>query len=300
VYSITRIKDAIGRNEIETKDPYGGPVLRFDAVKEAQVELGLGPLHTQFDNQGYAYTSLFLDNAVARWSMGGSELKAAEGPWKLVHSVPVQYNVGHIAAAEGDTTTPNGKYLVALNKWSMDRFPNVGPLLPQNLQLIDISRPGDKARVIYDLPLGIAEPHYAQIIKADKIKAWETYPKIGFDTHKMAVSDRAPGEPYKSSVTVKGDTVEVNMLAIRSHFDPEHVRVKKGQKVRWTITSLESARDATHGFCIPSYNLAASVEPGKLVSVEFVADKSGVFPFYCLEFCSALHLEMMGYLFVEP
>ena len=297
---MTKIREAIAKKDFETKDPYGVPVLRFDAVKEAQVELGLGPLHTQWDNQGYAYTSLFLDNAVARWSMGGSELKAAEGPWKLVHSVPVHYNVGHIAAAEGDSISPDGKYLVALNKWSMDRFPNLGPLLPQNLQLIDISRPGDKARVIYDLPLGIAEPHYAQIIKADKLKCWETYPKIGFDTHTMAVSNRAPAEPYKSSVTVKGDTVEVAMLAIRSHFDPEHVRVKQGQKVRWTITSLESARDATHGFCIPSYNLAASIEPGKMVTVEFVADKPGVFPFYCLEFCSALHLEMMGYLFVEP
>src|SRR5581483_3949939 len=222
------------------------------------------------------------------------------GGWKVVQSIPVQYNVGHISAAEGDTASPKGKYLVALNKWSVDRFPNLGPLLPQNLQLIDISRPGDHCRVIYDLPLGIAEPHYAQIIKADKLKCWEVYPQIGFDTHAMAKSPSAPTEPYTSSVTVKGDTVEVNMLAIRSHFDPEHVKVKKGQKVKWTVTSLESTRDATHGFCIPSYNLAASVEPGKTVTVEFVADKEGVFPFYCLEFCSALHLEMMGYLMVQP
>jgi nitrous-oxide reductase len=300
VYAWSKIRSAIENKDFEATDPYGVPVIRFDAAKEAQVELGLGPLHTQWDDKGYAYTSLFLDNAVARWTMGGSEQKAAEGPWKLVQSVPVQYNVGHIAAAEGDTVTPNGKYLVSLNKWSSDRFTNVGPLLPQNLQLIDISRPGEKCRVIYDLPLGIAEPHYAQIIKADKLKAWEVYPKIGFDTHAMAVSPKAPAEPYKSSVTVNGDTVEVNMLAIRSHFDPERVRVKKGQKVRWTVTSLESSRDATHGFCLPSYNLAASIEPGKMVTVEFVADKAGVFPFYCLEFCSALHLEMMGYLMVEP
>jgi nitrous-oxide reductase len=300
VYSATRLNAAVDHKEFEGKDPYGVPVLTFDAVKEAQVELGLGPLHTQFDGQGYAYTSLFLDNAVVRWSMGGTETKAAEGPWKVVQTIPVQYNVGHIAAAEGDTVSPQGKYLVALNKWSVDRYPNLGPLLPQNLQLIDISRPGDKCRVIYDLPLGIAEPHYAQIIKADRLKAWEIYPKVGWDSHAMAPKPDAPTEPYKSSVTVNGDTVEVNMLALRSHFDPEHVKVKKGQKVRWRVTSLESTRDATHGFCIASYNVAASIEPGKAVTLEFVADKPGVFPFYCLEFCSALHLEMMGYLMVEP
>jgi nitrous-oxide reductase len=300
VYSWSKIRSAIDKKDFEATDPYGVPIIRFDAAKEAQVEVGLGPLHTQWDDLGYAYTSLFLDNAVARWTMGGSEQKAPEGGWKLVQSVPVQYNVGHISSTEGDSVSPDGKYLVALNKWSSDRFNNVGPLLPQNLQLIDISRPGEKCRVIYDLPLGIAEPHYAQIIKADKLKAWEIYPKIGFDTHTMAVSPKAPKEPFKGSVTVNGDTVEINMLAIRSHFDPEHVKVKKGQKLRWTVTSLESSRDATHGFCIPSYNVAGSVEPGKIITIEFVADKAGVFPFYCLEFCSALHLEMMGYLMVEP
>jgi nitrous-oxide reductase len=300
VYATDKILAAVAAKDFEGKDAYGVPVLKFDSVKEAQVELGLGPLHTQFDDKGYAYTSLFLDNAVVRWSLGGSDQKAPEGGWKVVQSIPVQYNVGHISAAEGDSVSPKGKYLVSLNKWSVDRFPNVGPLLPQNLQLIDISRPGDHCRVIYDLPIGIAEPHYAQIIKADKLKCWEVYPQVGFDSHAMAKSPNAPTEPYKSSVTVTGDTVEVIMLAIRSHFDPEHVKVKKGQKVKWTVTSLESTRDATHGFCIPSYNLAASIEPGKTVTVEFVADKPGVFPFYCLEFCSALHLEMMGYLMVEP
>jgi nitrous-oxide reductase len=278
------------------------PVLKFDACKEAQVELGLGPLHTQFDDQGYAYTSLFLDNAVVRWTLGGTDQKAPEGGWKVVQSVPVQYNVGHISAAEGDSASPKGKYLVSLNKWSVDRFQNVGPLLPQNLQLIDISRPGDRCRVIYDLPIGIAEPHYAQIIRADKLKGWEKYPEIGWDAHAQAKHPAVPADTsnLKGSVAVKGDTVEVNMYAIRSHFDPEHVKVKKGQKIKWTVTSLESTHDGTHGFCVPSYNLAASIEPGETVTVEFVADKAGVFPFYCLEFCSALHLEMMGYLMVEP
>lgn len=302
IYAMSKIRSAIEKKDFEGKDPYGVPVIRFDAAMESQVELGLGPLHTQFDEKGYAYTSLFLDNAVVRWTMGGSEQKASEGAWKLVQRIPTQYNIGHIAACEGDTVSPDGKYLVALNKWSVDRFTPVGPLLPQNLQLIDISRPGDRCRVIYDLPIGIAEPHYAQIIKADKLKCWDIYPQIGWNSHIQAKDPSFPSDPkeYKWSITTKGDTTEVHMLALRSHFEPEHVTIKKGQKVKWIVTSMESTKDSTHGFCIPSYNIAGSIEPGKTITVEFVADKAGVFPFYCLEFCSALHLEMMGYLMIEP
>jgi nitrous-oxide reductase len=297
VYHIDKIKEAIAKKDYEGMDPYGVPILRFDSVKEAQVEVGLGPLHTQFDNQGYAYTSLFLDNGVARWTLGECKHQAQETPWKLVSTLPVQYNVGHIAAAGGDTVNPQGKYLVALNKWSVDRFPNLGPLLPQNLQLIDISQPGDKLRILYDLPIGNAEPHYAQIIKADKLKCWEVYPEVGWDTLRQAKHDNVP---TKGSIRRTGDTVEVATVAIRSHFDPEHVAVRKGQKIHWAITNMERTRDATHGFCIPGYNIAASIEPGETVTLDFVADKSGVFPFYCLEFCSALHLEMAGYFLVEP
>jgi nitrous-oxide reductase len=297
IYHFDKIKEAIAKKDYEGTDPYGVPILRFDSVKEAQVEVGLGPLHTQFDNQGYAYTSLFLDNGVARWTIGDCKHRAQEAPWKLAATLPIHYNVGHIAAAGGDTVNPQGKYLVALNKWSVDRFPNLGPLLPQNLQLIDISQPDDKWRIIYDLPIGNAEPHYAQIIKADKLKCWEVYPEVGWDTLRQA---KHANVPTKGSIQRIGDTVSVETVAIRSHFDPEHVAVRKGQKMHWTITNLERTRDATHGFCIPGYNIAASIEPGETVTLDFVADKSGVFPFYCLEFCSALHLEMAGYFLVEP
>ncbi|MBM3999353.1 MAG: Sec-dependent nitrous-oxide reductase [Planctomycetes bacterium] len=297
VYHIDKIKEAVAKKDFEGNDPFGVPILRFDAVKEAQVEIGLGPLHTQFDAQGYAYTSLFLDNAVARWSMGDCKYKAPEGAWKLVGTTPVHYNVGHISAAEGDTVDPDGRFLVALNKWSVDRFVNTGPLLPQNLQLLDTSRPGDRFPVIYDMPLGNAEPHYAQIMKADKLKTWEVYPDVGWDPLSQVKSETAP---MKGAIRRNGDAVEVDMIAIRSHFEPEHVQVRQGQKVKWTITNMERTIDATHGFCIPSYNIEASLEPGETVTIEFVAEKEGVFPFYCLEFCSALHLEMVGYLLVEP
>lgn len=297
VYDIALIKKAIEKQDYEGTDPYGVPILRFDAVKKAQVELGLGPLHTQFDNEGYAYTSLFLDSAVARWTLGDDKYQAPEKPWTLVAKIPVQYNIGHLATAEGDTVEPDGQYLVALNKWSVDRFLNVGPLLPQNLQLINISKTGDQAKVLYDMPIGNGEPHYAQIIKADKLKTWEVYPEVGWDPLNQRKSEYATTQ---GRIVREGNTVKIYMAAIRSHFEPEHVEVNQGDTVIYYITNLERTRDATHGFTVPGYNIAASIEPGETVTIEFVADKSGVYPYYCLEFCSALHLEMAGYLFVKP
>ncbi|MCL4876828.1 MAG: Sec-dependent nitrous-oxide reductase [Anaerolineae bacterium] len=297
VYSFQKVMDAIAAGPTET-DVYGVPVLSLESVREAEVEVGLGPLHTQFDNQGYAYTSLFLDSAVARWSLGGEGYRPEDG-WTLQAKIPVQYNVGHIAVAEGDTVAPDGAYLVALNKWSIDRFLSTGPLLPQNLQLIDISQGGETMQVIYDMPITAGEPHYAQIIKADKLQPWDVYPEVGWNPITQSVDPNAVA-PGEEGVVRDGNNVTVKMTAIRSHFTPEHVEIKAGDHVVWTITNMERARDATHGFSIPYYNINLSIEPGETITFEFDATKSGVFSWYCTEFCSALHLEMMGYLLVEP
>jgi nitrous-oxide reductase len=275
--------------------------LDFDSVVEKRVELGLGPLHTQFGPDGYAYTSLFLDSAVARWTLGGSYGAGTPEPdWTVVQKTPVHYNVGHLAAAEGDTVSPDGKYLVALNKWAVDRFVQTGPLLPQNLQLQDISRDGTQMPVLYDMAMGVGVPHYAQIIKADKIKAWSAYPEIGWDPHRQNINPTAPKVKGERVERNDDGTVDIYMTAVRSHFNPEHVYLKQGDKVRWHITNVERAVDATHGFAVPVYNITASLEAGESVTIEFTADTPGTFPFYCSEFCSALHLEMMGYLMVEP
>lgn len=302
IYSFDKMQQAIAAlNEgSATKDEFGVPVLSLDSTMEAQVELGLGPLHTVYDDKGYAYTSLFLDSAVARWTLGGPyQGLHPEEPWTLVQKLPVQYNIGHIAAAEGDTASPDGNYVVALNKWSIDRFANIGPLLPQNFQLVDTSKTGDQMKVLYDMPIGNAEPHYAQIIKADKLKAWEVYP-LGTNTETMLPDPNAITSPDQAKIVRNGNNVEIWMTVVRSHFTPEHVRIKKGDHVTWHFSNIEQTRDATHGFALPGYNINLSLEPGKTETIEFDADKDGTFAYYCTEFCSALHLEMLGYMMVEP
>ncbi len=288
VYSFAKIQQAIQNGDFTSTDPYGVPILDFNSVIEGQLEVGLGPLHTQYDNRGNAYTSIFLESQVTKWSLD---------PLAVVDKIDVHYNVGHLAAVEGDTKSPDGKYLVAMNKWSLDRFNNVGPLLPQNFQLIDIS--GDEMELIYDMPIGVGEPHYAQIIKADKLQPFEIYPEIGFDPSTMSTASDAV-QAGEERIERRGRNVDVYMTAIRSHFNPEYIRVREGDNVTIHITSIEQVRDATHGFGIAKYNINLSIEPGESQTVSFVADAPGVFPFYCTEFCSALHLEMMGYLLVSP
>jgi nitrous-oxide reductase len=292
IYSFNKIKALIEGKKFEGKDPYGVPILKFEDTIHGQVELGLGPLHTQFDGDGNAYTSLFIETKVAKWNV--KELK-------MIEKISTQYNIGHLVAAEGDTVDPDGKYLVAMNKWALDRFLPVGPLLPQNFQLIDLTGQdnGGKMQLIYDMPLPLGEPHNAQMIKADKLKPIEVYKPVGLDPVTKE-KDPFAVEGGKERIEKKGDTTHVYMSAIRSHFTPDIIRVKQGDKVALHLTSLEQAHDATHGFTIGSYNLHASIEPGKHVNMEFVADKPGVFPLYCTEFCSALHLEMAGYFLVEP
>jgi len=300
VYSFDKIQKAIAAGGMD-KDAFGVPVIPLDQSMEAQVELGLGPLHTVYDDKGYAYTSLFLDSAVARWTLGGPyDDKNPEPGWTLVQKLPVHYNIGHIAAAEGDTASPDGQYVVALNKWSIDRFANIGPLLPQNFQLLDVSKTGEQMKLLYDMPIGMAEPHYAQIIKADKLKPFEVYPEIGWNPETMSVDPNAVTSEEQARVVRDGNRVEIWMTVIRSHYRPERIEIKKGDHVIWHLTSLERQRDATHGFALSGYNINLSLEPGETQTIEFDADMPGTYTYYCTEFCSALHLEMLGYFLVEP
>jgi nitrous-oxide reductase len=298
IFSMSKIKAAIEAGTTEF-DEFGVPILDFQTCLEAQVELGLGPLHTQFDDQGNAYTSLFLDSAVARWSLGGSY--NADG-WKLIEKIPVHYNVGHISVPGGDTMQPDGKYLVALNKWSVDRFPPVGPLLPQNLQLLDI-RVDRQMRPLFDMPMGFGEPHYAQIIRTDKIDAIYAYEQdsdnVGWDPIANAFHPHGT-QAGEERVERDGTKVTVFGTVWRSRITPDILEVNHGDEVVWHITNIEMAKDATHGFVLGGQDISLSLEPGETETISFVADTPGVYPYYCTEFCSALHLEMAGYFLVKP
>ncbi len=288
VYSFAKIKALIDQKKFAGTDPYGVPILPFEESIRGQVEIGLGPLHTQYGGDGHAYTSVFLESKVAKWNL--AELK-------VVEKIPVHYNVGHIVAAEGDTVSPDGGWVIAMNKWAIDRFNNVGPLLPQNFQLIDTS--GANMQLLYDLPIPIGEPHYAQMIKADKIDSVEVYSPVGIDplTHEVSPNAVMAGE---ERIERRPDGVHVYMTAVRSHFKPDIVRVKEGDTVHFHLTNVEQAKDATHGFAVGSHNINVSIEPGEHSDMSFKVGKAGVYPLYCTEFCSALHLEMAGYLLVEP
>ena len=287
LYDFAKMKSAIDAKRFEGKDPYGLGIMSFKEVIQGQVQIGLGPLHTVFGTNGDAFTSVFIESVVAKWNY--KDLS------KPVEKLKVQYNIGHILAAEGDTVSPDGKYVVAMNKMSMDRFLPVGPLFPQNFQLIDVS--GEKMRLIYDAPIGNAEPHYSQMIKADKLKPLHVYAP-GTTANGQLDPNRVEGG--KERIVRNGNKVEVFMTLIRSHFTPDRIEVNEGDDVTIHMTSLETADDQTHGFTIDMYNVNLSLEPGKHENVSFKADMPGVYPFYCTEFCSALHLEMTGYMLVKP
>jgi len=288
IYDAAKMKELIAAKKFEGKDAYGLPIMAFKDAIQGQVEIGLGPLHTVFDDKGNAFTSVFIESVVAKWSY--KDFK------KPVEKLKVQYNIGHILSAEGDTVSPDGKYLVAMNKMSMDRFLPVGPLYPQNFQLVDLS--GEKMRLLADMPLPNAEPHYSQMIKADKLKPIKVY-KPGTNPYTNEI-DPSKVEGGKEAIKRNGNKVDVYMTAIRSHFTPDQVEVEEGDEVTIHLTSLETAEDQTHGFTIDMYNVNVSLEPGKHENITFKADMPGSYPMYCTEFCSALHLEMMGYFLVKP
>ena len=281
VYTMAKIKAAIAAKNFKgTED--GVPVLDFDAVKVGEVPVGLGPLHTEFDDKGYAYTSLYLESAIAKWSL--STLKVED-------KIPVAYNVGHMAAAGGNARHPYGRYLVSMNKLSKGRHLSTGPSQPESSQLIDIT--GNKMTMLYEA-FTEPEPHAAQILRADAIKPIEVYPKA---------ENKHPNAIWKATdakVTRNGNRVIVHAYAVRSYFAPTDIDLREGDNVTIHITNGEQTRDEIHGFGLDSYNLNVVVDPGETKSVTFTAKKPGVFAYYCTNFCSALHQEMQGYMTVKP
>lgn len=294
-YSVDKIKKAIAAETFEGKDGFGVPILKYDACLAGYIQTGLGPLHSVFDNDGNGYTSHFLDSTVVKWTIG-PPYHPEEKAWKVVDRVAVHYNIGHLQAPGSNTRKPAGKYVVALNKWSVDRFPPLGPLHPQNLQLIDIG--GPQMKLLSDTPT-IGEPHNSMMVPVEILQPWTVYPETGWDALEMAKSPHAT-QQGEESIVRDGNTVTVKGTLMRSHYKPDIVRAKQGDKVVFHWTNVESAQDATHGFGLHGYNVNLSLDPGATESATIVVDTPGVYPFYCTEFCSALHMEFTGWLLVEP
>ncbi|MBK8654016.1 MAG: Sec-dependent nitrous-oxide reductase [Haliscomenobacter sp.] len=286
VHSFDKVLKAIENKAFETTIE-GVPVLKYEEILAGVVQKpGLGPLHTEFDGKGNAYTTFFISSEVVKWKLG---------TWEIIDRAPCYYSVGHLMIPGGDSRKPDGKYLVALNKITKDRYLPTGPELTQSAQLYDIS--GEKMKLLLDFPT-IGEPHYAQGIAASKIieRSKKIYP-IEENKHPYA----ALGEK-QAKVVREGNTVHVYMTMIRSHFAPDNIEgIKVGDKVYFHVTNLEQDWDTPHGFSVMgARNAELLIMPGQTETLLWEPDRIGVFPFYCTDFCSALHQEMQGYVRVSP
>jgi nitrous-oxide reductase len=286
VHSFSNMMKAIEAADFNG-DSYGVPILKYESILGGEIEKAcLGPLHTEFDGNGFAYTSCFLSSEI---------IKSSLETFEVVDRVPAFYSIGHLLIPGGDTMKPYGKYVISLNKITKDRYLPTGPELTQSAQLYSID--GEKMEMLLDFPT-MGEPHYAQAIAADKLmeKVAQIYP-LEDNQHPYAAKTEAD-----TRVERDGNNVHVYMTTIRSHFAPDNIEgVKLGDTVYFHVTNLEQDWDVPHGFATMGMGEAnILIMPGQTLTVKWTPTQVGVFPFYCTDFCSALHQEMQGYIRVSP
>jgi nitrous-oxide reductase len=286
VHSFSKMIKAIDEKKFDG-DAYGIPILNYEDILAGSVKSGgLGPLHTEFDAEGNAYTTFFISSEVVKWKLG---------TWEVIDRKPCYYSVGHLMIPGGNSRKPFGKYVLAMNKITKDRYLPTGPEVTQSAQLYDIT--GEKMELLLDFPT-VGEPHYAAGIPADIIKKnSKKFFKLTENKHKYAI--QSPGE---AKVVRDGNEVHIYMAMIRSHFTPDNIEgVKVGDKVFFHVTNHEQDYDVPHGVAMIGANTSELlIMPGQTETFVWEPKQVGVWPFYCTDFCSALHQEMQGYVRVSP
>ena len=289
VFDFAKVKDAFTNKTFSGEADGGIPLMDIDAVKHGSINLGSGVMDVIFEYRpNVVYSSVFNDKKVIRWNYETLEKE---------DEIALSFKPGQLMVPQGLSAEPHSNYLIVVNKEGLyDNFADIGPARPSFQHLIDIS--SDEMNDIYTMSIPQANLYGSVAVLRSTVKPIIRYP-LGTNTRtgEISIYKTVAGQ---EKIEREGNRVHIFGTMIRSHITPEIVEVNEGDVVTFHLTNLERAEDETHGFTINTYGKHGSFEPGKTASLTFTADRPGIFPYYCTEFCSALHLEMEGILLIKP